>query len=311
MSEENKTDAKYVMVESASTEKGEEIDLFELMLIILRSWKLIAIITVLCTGVAVIVAVLTPDMYRAETLLTPVREENSGIPSSLSQFGGFASLAGISIPADSDIERVFATLESRQFLKKYISKKNLLPVLFYELWDEKQKAWHVSSEQSEPTVESGFSVLKGAINVDTNNKSGLIVLSVTWRKPEAAAELANNLVKELNEQMREQAIADSNRRVGYLEQELAKTTLQDMRSVLYNLLESEKQKAMLANVNEDFALEVIDPAVLPRSPFEPNRKKIVILGVFCGTFFGIVSVFLLKLINKLRLSSPQKLSSHD
>ncbi len=87
-----------------------------------------------------------------------------------------------------------------------------------------------------------------------------------------AAQWANDLVKQLNEQLREQAIADSRKRVGYLEQELAKTTLQDMRAVLYNLLESEKRKAMLANVNEDFALEVIDPAVAPENREKPKRK---------------------------------------
>ena len=69
-----------------------------------------------------------------------------------------------------------------------------------------------------------------------------------------AAEWVNDLVITVKRAITEQAIADSQKRVGYLEQELAKTTLQDMRTVLYNLLESAKQKAMLANVNEDFAL---------------------------------------------------------
>ena len=57
---------------------------------------------------------------------------------------------------------------------------------------------------------------------------------------------------------------DSHKRVRYLQQ-TCKTTLQDMREVLYKLLESEKQKAMLANVSVDFALEVIDPAVAPET----------------------------------------------
>ena len=79
------------------------------------------------------------------------------------------------------------------------------------------------------------------------------------------------MVKQLNEQLRERAITDSQKKVGYLEQELAKTTLQDMRAVLYSLLESEKQRAMLANVKEDFALEVLDPAVIPKfSELERN-----------------------------------------
>ena len=113
-------------------------------------------------------------------------------------------------------------------------------------------------------------------------------------------------MQQLNEQLREQAIQDSKKRVGYLEQELAKTTLKDMRDVLYRLLESEKQKAMLANVNEDFALEVIDPAVAPEQRENPKRKLIVGLGGVCGGFLGIFLVFLLQFVRKIR--NPETLS---
>ena len=118
-----------------------------------------------------------------------------------------------------------------------------------------------------------------------------------------AAQWANELVKQLNEQLREKAIDDSQKRVGYLEQELAKTTLQDMRAVLYNLLESEKQKAMLANVNEDFAIEVIDPAVPPKTREKPKRKLIVASGGVCGVFLGIFIVLFVQFLRKLKSSS--------
>ena len=117
--------------------------------------------------------------------------------------------------------------------------------------------------------------------------------------------MANNLVQQLNEQLREQAITDSQKRVGYLEKELAKTTLQDMRAILYNLLESEKQKAMLANVNEDFALEVIDPAVAPEIPEKPKRKLIVVLGGVCGLFLGIFAVFFSQFLRKIKSLNPE------
>jgi uncharacterized protein involved in exopolysaccharide biosynthesis len=66
-----------------------------------------------------------------------------------------------------------------------------------------------------------------------------------------------------------------------------------MRAVLYNLLESEKQKAMLANVNEDFALEVIDPCRRPRKHARSQSVKLIVaLGGVCGGFLGIFAVFL-------------------
>ena len=73
-----------------------------------------------------------------------------------------------------------------------------------------------------------------------------------------------------------------------------------MRDVLYSLLESEEQKAMLANVNEEFALKVIDPAVAPELRESPKRKLMVVLGGVCGVFLGIFAVFLRKFLKKLK-----------
>ena len=64
-----------------------------------------------------------PEVFKAETLLAPASEEKSGASSALSQFGGLAAMAGISIPSDSNVEQVVATLQSRKFLQKYIDGK--------------------------------------------------------------------------------------------------------------------------------------------------------------------------------------------
>ena len=299
MTEETKSSTKYVMVESSPSVDEDEIDLIELIRTFLQAWKTIVGITIVCVGLAVAYALNSPEVFKAETLLAPAQEEKSGASSALSQFGGLAAMAGVTIPADSNVERVLATLKTRVFLKKFIEEKNLLPLIFEDNWDKSSKSWIEIEGQEEFTSEDGIILLRGAIGVD-QDKAGLITLSISWKDPAVAAQWANDLVKQLNEQLREQAIADSKKRVGYLEQELAKTTLQDMRAILYNLLESEKQKAMLANVNEDFALEVIDPAVAPETREKPKRKLIVAIGGVCGGFLGVFAVFFAQFLQKLK-----------
>ena len=291
------------MVESSPSVDENEIDLLELIRTLLQAWKTIVGITIVCVGLAVAYALHDPEVFKAETLLAPASEEKSGASSALSQFGGLAAMAGISIPSDSNVEQVVATLQSRKFLRQYIDRKKLLPVLFDDIWDEGSQSWLVQTHEDEPTEQKAVESFKSILAVDEDKKSGLISLSISWKDPAVAANWANDLVKQLNEQLREKAIADSQKRVGYLEQELAKTTLQDMRAVLYNLLESEKQKAMLANVNEDFALEVIDPAVAPETREKPKRKLIVALGGVCGGFLGIFAVFFAQFLRKLKSSS--------
>ena len=306
MSEESKSSTKYVMVETSPSSDGDEIDLLELIRTLLQAWKIIVGITIICTGLAAAYALNAPEVFKAEALLAPAQEEQSGGSSGLSQFGGIAAMAGISIPSGSNVEQVVATLNSRKFLSAYIQQNKLLPVLFEEIWDADSQAWLVTSVDDEPTEQKAIESFKACLSVDEDKKSGLITLSISWKDPGVAAQWANDLVKQLNELLREQAISDSQQRVGYLEQELAKTTLQDMRAVLYNLLEFEKQKAMLANVNEDFALEVIDPAVAPETPEKPKRKLIVALGGVCGVFLGIFAIFFGQFLQKLNSSNIQQ-----
>ena len=306
MSEEPKSSTKYVMVESSPSADEDEIDLFEFIRILIQTWKPIVGITLVCTSISVIYALFfAPESFKAETLLVPAKEEKSAASSALSQFGGLAAMAGISIPSSSNVERVLATLETRRFLKEFISRRNLLPIIFEESWDKSSESWKLAKGQEELKAEDGIGYLQSAIEVE-QEKSGLIKLSIFWKDAGIAAQLANELVEQLNEQLQQKAIADSKKRVGYLEQELAKTTLQDMRAVLYSLLESEKRKAMLANVNEDFALEVIDPAVTPEICAKPDRKLIIVLGGVCGLLIGFAFVFIGHFLKRLRTLNTSK-----
>jgi uncharacterized protein involved in exopolysaccharide biosynthesis len=54
---------------------------------------------------------------------------------------------------------------------------------------------------------------------------------------------------------------------------------------------------MLANVQEEFAFRVIDPAVVPEVRSKPKRKLIVVLG---GVLGGMFSIFLAFFLNFLR-----------
>ena len=288
MNEDKKSEIKYVMVESDPTLGDDEVDLIELMRSLFRAWKTIAVITTFCVVFAFAYAILSPEVYRAETLLSPVQGKNSGETSTMGQLGGLATMMGAQIPSDSNVEYVIATLKSRKFLGLLIKNKNLMPILFEEQWDKSKKAWLINPAPSE---QSAISALKNIVLLDENKNTGLITLSANWKNPQFCTTLVNDIVKELNSQLRLQAIADSEKRIGFLERELAKTTLQDMRDVLYNLLETEKQKAMLANVNEDFAGSYRSGGGTTQ-PSEPNRKLIVVFG-FCGVVAGFFTVFFL------------------
>ncbi|MFX8751199.1 hypothetical protein ABTM25_19435, partial [Acinetobacter baumannii] len=78
--------------------------------------------------------------------------------------------------------------------------------------------------------------------------------------------------------MREKAIERSNRNLAYLNDQLSKTTVLELRTAIYGLIEVEIKKEMLANGNEDFAFRYVDPPVVPEKRIFPKRIVFLLLG---------------------------------
>ena len=49
---------------------------------------------------------------------------------------------------------------------------------------------------------------------------------------------------------------------------------------------------MLASVREEYAFQVIDPAVVPEMRIRPKRRSIAVTGFIMGLMGGLVLVFL-------------------
>ena len=61
-----------------------------------------------------------------------------------------------------------------------------------------------------------------------------------------------------------------------------------MQQVFYQLIESETRTVMLANAQDEYVFETVDPAVVPQEKSSPKRALIAILATMMG---GMLSVF--------------------
>ena len=76
----------------------DEIDLRQLFRVLWAGKWLIVGITFAAAVIAVVVALMLPNIYRAEALLAPNDQKGAGGLSALAaQYGGLASLAGINL----------------------------------------------------------------------------------------------------------------------------------------------------------------------------------------------------------------------
>jgi uncharacterized protein involved in exopolysaccharide biosynthesis len=307
MSENPKSSTKYVMVESGPPSDEDEIDLLELIRTLLQAWKTIVGITILCTGLALAYALNAPEVFKAETLLAPAQEDETAASSLLNKFGGLVAIAGVKDKSSSFMSRVLGTLQSKQFLESFILEHNLLEQIFSDQWNPVTKKWIPRKDGTTINISDGIGLLSGCISCEEDKSNSLYTVSVLLNEPHLAALICNKIVLSLNSKFRERAIERALLKEEYLKEELSKTSLSDMKNVLYTMLQAEKQKAMLANITKNAAFEVIDPAV-SGSIIKPKRKLIVALGGVCGGFLGIFAVFFAQFLQKLKSPNSEEVT---
>jgi uncharacterized protein involved in exopolysaccharide biosynthesis len=275
-----------------------------------RRWWIAATILVFSAGFTA-AAFLTTPVYRASTVLVPASSGRGGtgsLTAALEQFGGLAALAGISSgSAGSAAEESIAVLRSRAFTEAFISDEQLMPELFHSRWDAPGRRW-MGDARTVPTSAQAFKIFDKLRTVSRDNKTGLITVQVDWRDPELAARWANELVARVNAEMRARAIEHADAAVGYLNSELAATTVVETREAINRLLEAQINLRMLANVTREYAFRVVDKALPPdrHDSIRPQRLLLLVAGPCFGFWAGVLGVLALGAIR--RPASQQRLA---
>ena len=296
---------------------SDEIDLLELLRQLLRFKLSILILTLLCGIGAIAVALTTPNTYQADVLISSTQKASGGGLSALaSQYGGVATLAGINLgPENTEMESAISLLQSRRFIISMIEEENLKPALFPKSWDSEKKVWlipapstvsriknifatEVESVDPIPSDLAAFAAFDELLSVSKDKLSGLVTIKMESKDPQWAAYIANKIIIRLNEYLRNEAILQSDNNIRYLEQEIADTPLVEFKTALYELVESESRNKMFANVNQEYALKVIDPALIPEQAVKPKRALILILGVMLGFILGCAQALVRSVIFK-------------
>jgi len=280
-------------------EADDEINLLDYWRILMRYKWLIILLTLIGGGSAISTALQMTPVYRAEVLLAPAAEDKSSASALAGQFGGLAALAGISLGAGGGkVEEAIATLQSRIFTNEFIREENLMPVLFSDIWDAENKKWLLESPADKPTVLKAFKTFDSIRSISDDKKTGMYTLAFEWHDPAQVAVWANQMVERINKHQKDSAIIEANKSIKYLENQLQETSDVEMRQSIFRLIEAQTKNIMLANVRDEFAFKVIDPAVVPEETIKPKKKLMAVLGVMVGFMFGVFLAFFLAFIKK-------------
>ncbi len=224
----------------------DEIDLYELWLVLVKRKKIVLGITLFAIIMAIAIAFILPPVYKTEATLMPLGGKSKGI----SGLAGLASLAGISLPTTQSGITVEAVLKSRTLRERIIKKLNLLPKLFPDKWDAKHKKWILKSKEDHPpTLYDGAKKLKDLISVSTDRKTGVLTFSVEFKEdPELAYKIAVTGLEEARKILNEKAFTLARKYRIYVEERLkdAKKTLEQTEEIYKKFMEGKIKEIPLS-----------------------------------------------------------------
>ncbi len=282
----------------AIAEAGE-INLRQLFALVWAGRWTVVIVTAAVTGLAALASFIVPKRYEATIVLSPVAANATGgglggLSSLAPQLSGLAALAGISLGQDGGKAESVAVLQSETLTERYIREQNLLPVLFAKLWEPKTKTWKTDDPDDTPTLWKANQYFKRKVRrVSEDKKTGMVTMTISWKRPDLAAQWANDLVKLTNDYLRDKTVEVGERNFAYLKEEALKTDVVGVRTAIFAVLESQIKGVMLARGREEYALKVIDAAVAPERPVFPQPTLWIAGGFLLGAV-GSVAYLLLR-----------------
>ena len=288
----------------------DEIDLRELFGVLWRGKVQIVLVTALVAVLSILYALYLPNVYRSEALLAPAQEQDS-LAGAMQGLSGLAGLAGISLPegSASQSDQALEVLRSRSFFTEKIYPNIDLPDLMADpRWDPETNTLSYDDDlydagrgqwvrevgfpnQITPTAQEAHAFfIENTLNVSSDNATGFVTLSVDHVSPYIARDWAELMILEINEQFRarDHEIAISS--IAYLNNQIAITSVVEVRQALSQLLQNQIQTSMLTDANPDYVFSVIDPPVPPELKDSPGRALIVILATLLGGMLGVMAV---------------------
>jgi uncharacterized protein involved in exopolysaccharide biosynthesis len=276
-----------------SSGAAPEFDLAQLASLVLERWRTVSVVTLLVTAAVIAASYVVTPAYRGAVVVAPARAQGSLSGGGLGSLGSLASLAGISLGGNGQSDEALAVLRSRSFIQQFISRHQLLPALYPDLWRAEQKQWKVSGDDV-PTLGKAAKSFAKKLTVTPDRRSGLVTVAFDFRDRQLAADWANALIADLNEEMRQRAAERSDENLRFLRGELGKTTMLSAQEALSRLIESQTNERMLANVSGEYMFRIVDGALpAERNDRErPNRILWSAVGILAGLLAGVLAAAL-------------------
>ncbi len=290
-----------------------EVNLIDLINILwAHKAKVISITLIFAIG-SVILALSIPNQYKATALLAPAQSETGGLSNALGQLSTFAPFAGVGLGLGQRSESRVAQeiMKSWSFVETFISDNDLaIEIYAAEDWnkntdeiqinetvyDMQTSTWLLEDSETDelrpPTSWELYEEFSKILSVSEDIKSGLVTVSIEYFSPYKAKTWLDMYIGAINKHMQERQVAKATNNIEYLETQISKTSIAEMREVFYTIIEEQTKNKMVAEASPEYAFVAVSPSMVPEEKSKPRRAQICIIVTLLGGLISSIGVLL-------------------
>ena len=285
----------------------DEIDLKELFYTLLKYKYKILFLSFVIVCATLVYVLSIPNSYKSQVTLSP----QGGSSSNMGGLSSLASLAGVSLGGGNSSKdpsvMMQTTLSDYEFNKNIILKyslieklenpKNLVFAMGLDTFAAK-KSEEPDTRTLEDKLFNNIKTIQGIINISSDKKSGLIVLSAELTDRFLAKELVDIYLDELTTKIKQKDMKEIDEQIKYYNKELANTYDVSLKEQLSKSLSALMQKRVFSMANDYyFVSKVINSRVSHiREKTKPKRALILIVSLVTSLILGIFLAFFMEFI---------------
>src|SRR5690606_15488409 len=148
-----------------------------------------------------------------------------------------------------------------------------------------------------------YKKLKKALKVTHDREQNLIHISLDFVSPVLAKEWLDLIVKDMNNQIRDEEVDIAQRNIAYLRRQIQETNITPIQAAFSQMIQEQIKTVMLAEATDEYALKTIDPAIVPHEKARPQRALLGVLGIFIGILIGMMAALLRQTLRKTRTAT--------
>ena len=193
---------------------------------------------------------------------------------------------------------VLSRLRSRKFIRLFMDKYDIYKLVYKEQWDSELQEW-----KDNFVLDKGLAFIRFErefLSIVQNEESEIVAVRMRNTDPVLAADLANLYVKEFNDYMRQITLVEIAAKSAFLKRHLEQSEYLEIEKMLYRLMEAQTAAALLTEGQDEYALEVVDPATRSYDRYSPSRKRMTALALFGSAFLIMFLIVLLDLLKSIK-----------